>query len=623
MEPEQKPPETANNNPTPNIIKPNIPSTENAGPSFQQVPPQPNLPPQPAPIPTDKQPPVNQSPSMPLGTSQLFQPDSKLPEFGGAIIDNQPPKGIKRIFKNKKITFLLLAQFLAVIFVIGGIFGYYLPNRPENVWKTGLNRSGEALDKLLIQATEKNQLEAFKKSEINASLAIKAQGADFKGSFTGRFDQSKADGSLNFEVNQGGNNAKLAMKYISILAGGATYPDFYAQFSGIKELGGDAFVPGISKYDGKWIAVNSDYFKSLGLPVTTPGQVNKSQINAGDVSELIRAVSSVSKDYLLTSNMDRAVIKQVKFVGKEKTDGISAYHYIAGIDKAHAKDYCKALYEKISTTTIYKNFNGNDQDKINNAKNADTKACQDDDTNINTNFDLWIDAKYKLIHKIRIPDESNKQAYTDIGQTYKGGDDVSLFVAYHNGKEPMDAKLTFSTNIKSVDSKGEFSIKGGKGSEAYDGKATFEIKPLSEDLNIQKPANSIPLQDILKKYGYDPTSYLLNNGLSGSPDQAKDADRKSDINAIDSQVEVYFAQNGYYPTLSEINNPSWRSANLRGFTNDSLAPPGSSSTSLSSTASSSQYGYSTSGCSVEGCLGFVLTALLSNGQKYIKTGSNN
>lgn len=605
VQPEAKPPELLSGTPA---------QASHAATAFQ-----PDLPTQTPPV----SPPTDQ---MPVDPNKLFQADSGLPSVntnqGNFSVDNRPPGRFKRIFKNKKITALLAGQLVAILLVVGGVFGYYLPNRPGAVWDTGLNRSGQALDKLLTQATDQKQLEAFKKSEVNVSLSVKAPTGNFQGDFTGRFDQSKADGSLNFSVNEGGNNTKLAMKYISILAAGAAYPDFYAQFNGIKALGADALVPGISQYDGKWISVDSNYFASLGLPVPSPN-TEKNNINSGDVSELIRAVSSVSKDYILTSDKDRAVIKQIKFVGKEKTDGISAYHYIAGIDKDHAKDYCKALYEKVATTKIYKNFSGNNQNAVDSSKKADIEACQRDNTNINTNFDLWIDAKYKLIHKIRIPDESNNQAYTDIGQTYKGGDDISLFVNYHDGKQSIDVNVTFSTNIKSIDSKGEVSITGGRGSETYSGKATLEIKPLSGDLNIQKPADSIPLQKILKKYGYDPTSDLFNDSLSGQQGQARDSEEKSDINAIYSEAEIYFAQNAYYPTLSELNSSSWRSANLHGLTADSLTPAGSSAAGLASKASTKQYGYSTSGCSAKGCTGFVLTALLSNGQIYKKTGSNN
>lgn len=652
--------DSSGDNPNPNIIKPDSPLNQPGEPAGAQpqtpsaspeqsspampifsspsktiqplaATPEPDEPPspptpQPASQPATPLPPLpQQAPLPPVDTNKLFQADTNLPQMntnqGNFVVDNRPPGKLKRIFRSKKITAIIAAQIIVILLVVGGVFGYYLPNRPGAVWNTGLDRSGQALDKLLAQATGKQQLESFKKSQIDASLSVNAEGGSFKGDFTGRFDQSKADGNLNVSVDTGGNSEKLAMKYISILASGATYPDFYIQLNGIKALGADSFVPGVSDYDGKWISVDSNYFKSLGLPVPTPGQNSDSnKINAGNVSELIRAVSSVSKDYILTSNKDRAVIKQVKFVGKEKTDGISTYHYIAAIDRDHAKDYCKALYEKVSTTAIYKNFNSNNQDKINKSKESDIKACQDYDTNIKTNFDLWVDAKYKLIHKIRIPDDTNKQAYTEVGQNYKGGDDISFFVNYHDGKSPVDINLTFSTNTKSIDSKGELTVKGGKGSSVYDGKVTFDIKPLSGDLNIEKPANSIPIQEIFNKYGIDPGAFT--QASSGQQAQAKDADRKADINAIYSQIEVYWAgNNGYYPTLGQINDASWRSANLQGFNSDSLKPSDSSATGLASAASSDQYGYSTSGCSSRGCAKFTLTALLSNGQKYVKTDS--
>jgi len=62
---------------------------------------------------------------------------------------------------------------------------------------------------------------------------------------------------------------------------------------------------------------------------------------------------------------------------------------------------------------------------------------------------------------------------------------------------------------------------------------------------------------------------------SGSPDsgsrdstgtleqKSHDAKRQTDIQALQTQLEAYFSQNGYYPSLTDINTASWRAANMK------------------------------------------------------------
>jgi prepilin-type N-terminal cleavage/methylation domain-containing protein len=84
---------------------------------------------------------------------------------------------------------------------------------------------------------------------------------------------------------------------------------------------------------------------------------------------------------------------------------------------------------------------------------------------------------------------------------------------------------------------------------------------------------------------------------NGMQARAKDAERTSDIQAIAKKLELFYVDNGYYPPFSNsgtgLSISSWRQANLSGFPDSALTPPGVSSVSLvaSDNPSSSQYGY--------------------------------
>ncbi len=45
--------------------------------------------------------------------------------------------------------------------------------------------------------------------------------------------------------------------------------------------------------------------------------------------------------------------------------------------------------------------------------------------------------------------------------------------------------------------------------------------------------------------------------FTGIQEKARDSQRQTDINALDSHIEAYYAQTGTYPTLAMINDDDW------------------------------------------------------------------
>lgn len=111
--------------------------------------------------------------------------------------------------------------------------------------------------------------------------------------------------------------------------------------------------------------------------------------------------------------------------------------------------------------------------------------------------------------------------------------------------------------------------------------------------------------------------------FSGIQQKARDTKRKTDINAIDSHVEAYYANGGNYPTLAAVNDATWRSTNMKGLDPNALQDPKGSTQALADGASTaSQYGYAGTGCSgsaiTDTCTGFTLEATLEAGGTYQK-----
>lgn len=79
--------------------------------------------------------------------------------------------------------------------------------------------------------------------------------------------------------------------------------------------------------------------------------------------------------------------------------------------------------------------------------------------------------------------------------------------------------------------------------------------------------------------------------FTGIQQRARNTKRQTDINAIASHVEAYYADNGKYPTLTNINDSTWRSSNLKGLDPNALKDPKGTAQTLVSSPAANAYAY--------------------------------
>lgn len=548
-------------------------------------------------------------------------------QFPAATAVSPPPK------KKKTKLFAAIAIFVVVLLGAGYVFAFYIPNKPQNVYKTGLNRSGQAIDKIINQATEQKALATIKRTNITGSINATASGATYSGNLDVKFDPSKSNGSLTIATTQQDQaEQKLTANFISDLPAGTQYPNIYFQVSGLKSFGLADIIPALADYDGKWISIDADYLKSLGAQAATAQDTEKQQLSAADISELARAATKATTDYVFTADPKKAIFVQKQFVGKETVDGIKAYHYVVGYNKDNSKAYCSALINSVFSTNAYKKLPWVDASTIEDQKKNSIKDCQDsvDTGKDSETLDMWVDAKYKLIHKVRSYDNDKKDSYTDLGQTYTGGDDVTFFVTSHEASTSTDGNITLKLNLKTYDTQATITYKSTDKDSPYDVKITAEAKPYTQDIKTDKPANVIPVKDVLNKLGYDP-SMLGLDGSGGDMPTASNAntERQTDIKALHGQIEAYYAQNGKYPTLANVNDANWRAANMKGLDKEALKDPAGSSYTLAAAPAAKVYSYEVTtddgkACNdtTADCTMYTLTATYDGGGTFTKTNLN-
>jgi general secretion pathway protein G len=127
---------------------------------------------------------------------------------------------------------------------------------------------------------------------------------------------------------------------------------------------------------------------------------------------------------------------------------------------------------------------------------------------------------------------------------------------------------------------------------------------------------------------------LVITTFTGIQQRARNSERETDIKALHGQLEAYFAQEGRYPLLDNVNNVNpvdWREDNMRGLDADALIDPRDSTGNgvLVAAPATDRYAYEPTNddgdpCdnSATDCTKYVLTATLEGGTTYVKDSLN-
>jgi len=412
--------------------------------------------------------------------------------------------------KSKKKKLLIIGAIVMALLLIAAAayaFLVYIPNRPQNVWNTGMNRTGETLAQLVNSATEESKLQSFEKAQVTGSVDIDSADAAGSAALAAKYDNKGFEGGLdvNLEGSESDSALNVSAKAKGGVKDGAQYPDVHFQLNGMTELGLDGLLPGIGEYDGRWITIGSDMIEAA---VNSTAQLDQESAGptAGQVAELTKSVVNTATEYIFSSEADKAVINQQSYVGKEESaEGITALHYKATVNKTNAKKFCGALVENVYATDAF-NALADESEKTPEAKQESITSCQDSveaDIDAADTFDIWIDSKYKLLHKVRISDPENQDKYVDIGQSYTGGDEIPFFVNY---RDSTDSKGTVSfahvLNMKTYKSTGSVTAEV----EGVAVKGTYTVAPYNGTVDGSQPNNSVPVEQVLERLGIDPNA---------------------------------------------------------------------------------------------------------------------
>ncbi|MFZ1248973.1 MAG: type II secretion system protein [Candidatus Saccharimonadales bacterium] len=101
--------------------------------------------------------------------------------------------------------------------------------------------------------------------------------------------------------------------------------------------------------------------------------------------------------------------------------------------------------------------------------------------------------------------------------------------------------------------------------------------------------------------------------FTGIQQKGRNSQRQTDINAVDSQVEAFYAQHGFYPKQIDLADATFVSKYLKGLDPESLRDPKQpKNETIGTTATSSQYSYVASNTGGTGCSNSTATETSSD-----------
>ncbi len=455
----------------------------------------PNTSPQPAPPAPDNQ-------NVPAQTDQPVPATAVQPAQApsGVVAGGEPTPPAASQKKNilKKLSLPVLAAVIIAVLLAGGAaayFGFVAPSKPENLWKSALNNTYKGYDKL-VEYSDKNK---------------KMKGADIKGTFKvdsdsfvtdGSFEGSYYEGNSSFKADAGAGTGRINLELITAKTAASSTPDIYVKAKGLSGLGAQLGPPVdklASSVEDKWIFIDHTVLDNLQKQAGADAKALSAEIKPEDAIILLRTIGDVSKEYLFTTDSNKAVLIPKMQIGKENVDGRSVYHYKVGVHKEHLKDYNSAMCDRLLKDKAYKAATSGMSDEERSKECYDTKDL--DKIGENDTADVWVDTKTKLIRTVRITDKTNKEKFYDIGLNYNGGDEYPFYVKWADNSSDqgyvmtIQAKLNTKTSIVDIDVSGE--TKGA--STKAKGFVKANIKPRDQQVQITKPTNAKPVNELINE----------------------------------------------------------------------------------------------------------------------------
>lgn len=415
--------------------------------------------------------------------------------------------------KKGKKKFGIIAIIVAILLLGGGAagayFGVYLPSKPENMWKSAMANSGKVYDEAIVFATKERSEKPMK---IEGSYDLDGA-VESDGKVTGEW--KGLDGKVNGDLSAAGLKVGFDVRTIKATDDSS---DLYFKLSGLQGLGtligGGQMGEVVNSINEQWFVVDHTLLEQAA---SVQGDES---FTKEDVTTFMEKAGVPTKEYLLSSDPQKAVFEVRQQIGSEKKEGRNTYRYKVGYNNENFGKYVEALCNAVKDDKIGKL-----------ALEKEKKSCADlgkDAAKEKTDetADVWVDKRTKLPHVVRISDPKSADNWMELGQDYQGGDEFPMSFKLQSKEDKqnieVDVKSVVNTKTDAVSVDGTFSAKAGQ-DQNVSGKMSLKLTPSSESsVKVDKPENAKSIIELMNSLGLGELIGNLRGGSNMTPPSSFD-----------------------------------------------------------------------------------------------------
>lgn len=408
----------------------------------------------------------------------------------------------KKLFGKFSLPVIIAA---VVVLLVGGsaaaYFGVVVPNKPENIWKTAMNQTSTAYDSAVMKS---KAMLSSKGTAINGTYKV-------EGDFVtdGTFSSKSYDKQATFNADIGLGTTRATVEGRVFQPDTSSNPDIYLKVSGVQGLDGllgsgySAIIDGLNN---QWVAIDHTLLDNLASESLSGGSNNTPKLNSissDDVVAIETVIGGVNKQYVFTTDSEKAVLNVAQNVGKETQDGRSVYHYKVGVNKQHMKDYLNALVDALQSSSLNKVLTDT---KLRDALDVDLLLKSVNSIDDNYTVDVYVDMGTKLIRTIKITDPKDAASYFEVKVPYEGDATIPLSIRFTSRTAGSSSSplVTLSLDVKADTAKNSLNANltaniPAQSTSAKDTKVSVQLTETTNDtpLNVEKPADAKSLSEII------------------------------------------------------------------------------------------------------------------------------
>jgi len=401
---------------------------------------------------------------------------------------------------SKKRWMLPLVVVIVLVLLAGGgyVFAFYLPNRPSTIYATSLKRTGEASDKLVDYANTEAQ-KHYKSYSLDGKLTVTAEGTNFDATVNGSSDdQANLTATLKADVM----GEHLTADLRSVRVDGSTSPDLYLRATGIKSMLDSTGLSSIDGLDGKWLSIDHTLLNAYAANYNSDAsKAVLTMPTAAQSHDALVKVQAVNKQYLFTTDTAHAVMQNNKYVGKETKDGREVYHYTVGYNKAHLKSYVDALSTALDSSSL-NNWakKANDNKSLSETLDFSQLKSMVDNAKAGYTFDVWVDAKTKLLQSVQFGDIDKPGSTFTVAQNYVSGNSYPFSFSYQSKSDdgtPASASLKLTVDTVTDKQTGVLAVDASKTKIGLN----FTVTPSTNGVQVTAPTGAESIVDLLSGLG--------------------------------------------------------------------------------------------------------------------------